>query len=167
MSTLVIITGLLIAATYFYYRAKSQSSMTVRFGVSNKRNLIPISKTSPVTRISDPVVAAATLLYSIQSEEFVLGDADEEIIESLLLKISNQEAVSSAVDYAKWAVFEVNDANYVIERLGEFLNAQLDEDEKIQLLEMMDEANLKIGGCYDYSGSKTLLAKNMGLEIAQ
>ena len=166
MSTLIVIICLLIVAIYFYHRAKSQNSLAVRLGISENRKFVPIGKTSAVTRISDPVVAAATLLFSIQSEEFVLGDADEEIIENLLLKISDQESVASAIHYAKWAIGEVNDANFVIERLGELLSTQLDKEEKIQFLEMMDEANIKIGGCYDYSTSRACLAKNMGLEIA-
>jgi hypothetical protein len=166
MSTLIVIIGLLIVAVYFYHRAKSQSSLSVRLGIPQNKTFLPIVKTSAITRISDPVVAAATLLYSIQSEEFVLGDADEEVIENLLLKIADQEIVASAINYARWEIIEVNDANFVIERLGEFLSAQLDKEEKIQFLEMTDEANLKIGGCYDYSTSRSRLAKNIGLEIA-
>ncbi|MCP4182683.1 MAG: hypothetical protein GY761_05115 [Hyphomicrobiales bacterium] len=166
MSTLIVIIGLLIVAAYFYHRAKSQTSLSVRLGISQNKPFMQIGKTSAITRIGDPVVAAATLLFSIESEEFVLGDADEEVIENLLLNIASQEAVTSAIDYAKWAVIEVNDANFVIERLGKLLSAQLDKKEKIQLLEMTDEANFRIGGCYDYSNSRARLAKNMGLEIA-
>jgi len=166
MSTLIFIFGLIIVAVYFYHRAKSQNSLSARLGIQQNKTFLPIGKTTAITRISDPVVAAATLLYSMQSEEFVPGDADEDIIKNLLLKIADQQVVDSAIDYAKWAIMEVNDANFVIERLGDLLNAQLDKKEKIEFLKMTEEANSKIGGCYDYANSRSRLAKNIGLEIA-
>lgn len=166
MSTLIFITGLLLIALYFYHRAKSESGISARLGITYNQKFLPIGKTSAITRIGDPVVAAATLLFAIQSEEFVLGDADEEVVEDLLLKIADKDAVSAAISYAKWAVIEVSDLEFTIERLGELLSAQLDEEEKIQFLNMIDEANVMIGGCYDYSTSRARLAKKIGLEIA-
>jgi hypothetical protein len=166
MQTLILIICLLAISVFFYYRSKGENSLSRRLGISDARSISPVISTSPITKISDPVTAAATILISLQSEEFVLGDADEEVIEKLLLNITDQETVNAAIEYAKWAVIEVSDATFVIDRLGNLLRSHLDNREKQQFLEMLDEANLKIGGCYDFSSSRIRLAQQMGLEIA-
>ncbi len=164
MQTLILIICLLAVAVFFYRRSKGESGISRRLGISSTRSFRPAIGTSPSTKISDAVTAAATLLVSLQSEEFVLGDADEEIIEKLLLNITDEETASTAMGYAKWAVIEVSDASFVIDRLGSLLRSQLTDSEKRQFLEMLDEANLNIGGCYDFGSSRMQLAKQMGLE---
>ncbi len=166
MQTLISIICLLAIAVFFYRRSKGKNSISRRLGISDAKSIRPVITTSPITKISDPVTAAATLLVSLQSEEFVLGDADEEIIENLLLNIAEQETVDAALGYAKWAVIEVSDASFVIDRLGTLLRSQLTDSEKQQFLAMLDEANTNIGGCYDFGSSRMRLAQQMGLETA-
>jgi len=171
MQAFAVIVGLMAIALFFYYRAKAESDMTGRIGIPGNgapgRAIRRIAGSSPIANIGDPITAAATLMVSMQSEEFVLGDGDEEIIEKLLLNIGDKNAIEAAMDYAKWAAIEVADAKFTIDRLGKYLRTQLDDSEKVHFLELLDEANQKIGGCYDFGSSRMRLARKMGLEVAR
>ena len=134
-------------------------------GSMRRRALRDIANLSPITAIQKPLIAAATIMVSIQSEEFVLGDGDEEILEILLARLAGEQEIEEAMKYAKWAILQVTDSNAVVDKLGGFLKLQLDNNEKIQFLGLLDEANAKIGGCYDFAASKLRLANMMGIEV--
>ena len=125
MQTFAVIIGLMGVALFFYYRAKAEGDganrLAVPGGRTRRKAIARLSGSSPISDINDPITAAATLMIAIQSEEFVLGDGDEEIVEKLLLNIGDKDSVGSAMDYAKWAVIEVADAKFTIDRLGKYL----------------------------------------------
>jgi len=171
MQTLIAIAGFIGLVFLWWSRFKTAKSVATKVGgVLGHMQYTRESKKAGLAslgEIKSPVVAAATIIVSLQSEEFVLGEGDEEIIETLLLRISSREEVSEAMIYAKWAVLQGVSANEIVARLGGFLKSQLDDEEKIWFLELLDEANNAIGGCYDFANSRARLAQSMGLEIAR
>ncbi len=173
MSILTIIITILCIGIVWRYRINNTVKNTER-GVEQLNEgrislqnelLSNMTSLAPVASIKDPLVAAATLMVSIQSEEFVLGDGDEEVIGDLLAALSGVEGVEEAINYAKWAVLQVPDAQLTIDELGNFLKSQLTRSEKIDFLELLDEANRKIAGCRDYESSRMRLASKMGLTV--
>ena len=175
MHILVAIFGVIMTAVIWWYRLKSASKAVgevanqigkVR-GNLRRKNLLKKADMSPITAIDSPLVAASTLLFSMQSEEFVLGDGDEAVIEEILLNLADKDSVSEAMTYAKWAILQGSERKLIIDKLGTFLNSQLSEDEKIGFLNLLDAANQEIGGCYDYNASRNRLIRRIGLESAQ
>ena len=173
MNILVTVLALIIVCSLWHFRPRSAAGRAKR-GVkrlnaersSLKRDVQrKMTGFAAVTAIDDPLVAAATLMVSIQSEEFVLGDGDEEIIAILLARLIEGEAPEQALDYAKWAALQGPNTSYVIDALGNFLRQQLTRPEKMEFLELLDEADQKIGGCHDYGSSRLRLASQMGLKV--
>ena len=167
------IIGILALVIAWWYKIRSAGKITREvadiFGITpgnlSQKALRKLSSNSPITAIQNPLVAAATIIIAIQSEEFVLGQSDEDFIEGLLSPLGEAAQVDEAMTYGKWAAFEISDINVIIDKLGEFLKYQLDKSEKTQFLSMLDEANLEICGCYDYKASRLHLASKLGLEV--
>ncbi len=94
---------------------------------------------SPITAIEDPVVAAATILISIYSEDGPFLPEVEENIRQTIGGIAGSEgALDEAMIYAKWAASQVDDTLLVIDRAGRFLNSKLNETEKEQLISLVN-----------------------------
>ena len=164
MATLIVLSALLLIAIGFYYRSKNTNSIVRRLGIQNDRGFRPLGRRSPVAKINDPIIAAATLIIAVQSEEFVLGEGDTDIVEQLLMRITDQEQAIYATSYAHWAVIEVGELDYIIETLGSFLGQHLNDDEKLEFLEMLDDANSSIGGSYDFDATRRQLIQYLGFE---
>ena len=172
MSILATIIAILAIAFFWRLRnsgARSASAQIAeRIGVRSdmrRRSGRDLTDLSPINAIKSPLVAAATLMVKTQSEEFVLGDGDEEIIQQLLLDLAPSEEVDEAMHYAKWAVLEISDSDLVIDELGYFLKTQITDAEKTQFVELLELANRKIGGCYDFAASRTRLIKSLEMEV--
>ena len=175
MHILIAIFGVIMTAVVWWYRLKTASKAVgdvanhigkIR-GNLRRKNLLKKADMSPITAIASPLVAASTLLFAMQSEEFVLGEGDEAVIEEMLLNLADKDSVNEAMIYAKWAILQGTERKLVIDKLGTFLKLQLNEDEKIGFLNLLDSANQEIGGCYDYSASRDRLIRRIGLESAQ
>jgi hypothetical protein len=159
-------------AIFWWYRLRDAGRIagkvaskvgTVR-GNMRRKALRSKAGMSPITAIDNPLIAAATLMFSTQSEEFVLGDGDEQIIQELLLSLADQESVEEAMIYSKWAITQIGDPNMVIDKLGVFLKTQLEKPEKLRFLELLSEANSEIGGCYNFAATSKRLSRMMGLQ---
>lgn len=173
MHILAAIIGFIVMAFFWWNRLKDAgqaagevaNKVGVVRGNIRRKALRRKAEMSPITAIDNPLIAAATLLFSTQSEEFVLGEGDEEVIEKLLLNLANKENVSEAMIYARWAITQIGDPKMVIDKLGVLLKSQLKDDEKHQLMELLKQANTQIGGCYNFDVTSGRLARKMGLEV--
>ena len=174
MHILIAVIGVIMSAVFWWYRIKTASKAVgevanqvgkVRGNIKRK-GLRKKASMSPITAIDNPLIAASTLLFSMQSEEFVPGEKDEEVIAGLLLNLADKNSVEEAVIYAKWAVLQVPDSKLVIDKLGKFLKDQLSENEKNEFLALLDAADDEIGGCYNFNASRNRLLRRLGLASA-
>ncbi|RVC43661.1 hypothetical protein EN779_33955, partial [Mesorhizobium sp. M4B.F.Ca.ET.088.02.2.1] len=106
---------------------------------------------SPLTAIDNPVVAAATLITAIVSEQGPILPQREAVIREVISGISDgQKKTDEAVVYAKWAAAQIDDTTIVIDKLAPFLRERLDPHEREDLLQMLNrvakggEQSLKI-----------------------
>jgi uncharacterized tellurite resistance protein B-like protein len=140
--------GLLGAAAFWWYRVKIMSEAAndavdaigrVR-GSLRRSKLRKQSALSPLTAIDDPVIAAATLITAIVSEDVPLTPQIEKGVRSVIGEIADDKATEQAVIYAKWAASQINDATMTIDKLAPFLRDHLDQNERNDLLEMTERA---------------------------
>nr|WP_292147169.1 hypothetical protein [Mesorhizobium sp.] len=106
---------------------------------------------SPLTAIDDPVVAAATLITAMVSEDGPVLPQREAVIREVISQIAvGQKKTDEAVVYAKWAASQIDDTTIVIDKLAPFLRERLDPSERDDLLQMLNrvaqggERSLKI-----------------------
>lgn len=118
-----------------------------------------------IINVENPLSAAAILLVSIQSEEFVLGDSDEEIITDLLCSLASQDEVEKAMEFAKVTAVSLSNRSMLIDKLGAYLKETLDGEEKYQLLVLFRKANEEIRGCFDFESRFDNLAKKMDFQM--
>lgn len=171
MHILAAILGFIGIAFFWWYRLRDVGKVAgevvnqagIARGKFKRKAHLKKANMSPITAIDNPLIAAATLMFSTQSEEFVLGDHDEEVIAELLLTLADKEDVEEAIVYARWAISQIGDPKMVIDKLGIFLKSQLSDDEKLKFLDLLEEANTKIGGCYNFAATNQRLANKMGL----
>jgi hypothetical protein len=122
---------------------------------------------SPVTAIDDPVVAAATILVSIHSDDVALSPTTETAILTGLREIATPAAAEEAMIYAKWAVSQVEDASIVIGHAGSFLASRLTAEEKRQLMDLADGIEGKAGCAPRLLTVRTRrLRQKLGLQVA-
>lgn len=145
MHILLIVLGVLGGLAFWWYRLKmmgeaaSEAADAIgRVRGRVRRNRIRRqNELSPLTAIDDPVVAAATLIAAIASEDVALSDERADQLRQEVEAIAASPAsAEEAMTYAKWAVGQVDDTQVTIDKLGPFLATQLDEAEKNGLMQM-------------------------------
>lgn len=159
MPFLIAIFGLLGAAAIWWYRLKymGEAAREVADAVGRvqgnmrRKKLRKQAALSPLTAIDDPVVAAATLITAIVSEQGPVLPQREAAIRDVISEISDSpKKTDEAVVYAKWAASQVEDTTIVIDKLAPFLRERLDLNEREDLLQMLNrvarggEQSLKI-----------------------
>jgi uncharacterized tellurite resistance protein B-like protein len=146
MHILIAAIGLMGAAAFWWYRVKymSEAASEVADAVGRVRGSVRRKKLrkqaalSPLTAIDDPVVAAATLITAIVSEDTPLTPAHETAIREAVSGITDAKKTDEAVIYGKWAASQIDDANVVIDKLAPFLRERLDADEREELVTMVE-----------------------------
>ncbi|MEZ5812434.1 MAG: hypothetical protein R3D45_13560 [Rhizobiaceae bacterium] len=144
MHVLLGLLGILAAAAIWWWRLKTLGeaanvaldTIGRARGNMRRRQLRRLAEQSPITAIDDPVVAAATILVAIHSEDGGLDPEREAVIGEALSAIAPAKARDEALIYAKWAVSQVPDTPFVIDRAGGFLASRLNGSEKAQLVEI-------------------------------
>ncbi|RUW95866.1 hypothetical protein EOA35_28975, partial [Mesorhizobium sp. M8A.F.Ca.ET.023.01.1.1] len=92
-----------------------------------------------LTAIDDPVVAAATLITAMVSEDGPILPQREAVIREVISQIAaGQKKTDEAVVYAKWAASQIDDTTIVIDKLAPFLRERLDPSERDDLLQMLN-----------------------------
>jgi uncharacterized tellurite resistance protein B-like protein len=149
MHILLAALGLLGAAAFWWYRVKVMREAAneavdaigrVR-GSLRRSKLRKQSALSPLTAVDDPVIAAATLIAAIVSEDLPLTPQAEQGIRKVVGEIAaDDRATDQALIYAKWAVSQIGDTAMTIDKLAPFLRDHLDLNERNDLLEMVGRA---------------------------
>lgn len=144
LDLIIALVGIIGAAAFWWYRVKfaSDAANEAIDAVGRVRGNIRRGKIrkkaamAPISAIDDPVVAAATLMVSIITEDNVLSPLVEEPIRKELANIAAPAALDEAMIYANWATNQVADVQNVIDVTGAFLAKQLNDDEKQDLVAM-------------------------------
>ncbi|MER9598993.1 MULTISPECIES: hypothetical protein [unclassified Mesorhizobium] len=145
MHILIAAIGLLGAAAFWWYRLKIMNDAAREVadvvgrvqGNVRRKKLRKQAALSPLTAIDDPVVAAATLITAIVSENGPMLPQREAAIRSVISEIADKKQTDEAVIYAKWAASQIDDATIVIDKLAPFLREHLDAAERNDLLQMV------------------------------
>ena len=133
------------AAAFWWYRLKMMNDAAgevvdafgrVR-GAMRRKKIRRQNELSPLTAIDDPVVAAATLIAAIMSDDVVLKLSREGALRQEIDTIASQGKLDETLVYAKWAAAQIDDAQVVIDKLAPMLADRLDEQEKHGLLDMV------------------------------
>ncbi|TIY04760.1 MAG: hypothetical protein E5V22_10075 [Mesorhizobium sp.] len=134
MHILIAAIGLLGAAAFWWYRMKAMNDAArevadvvgrVQGNIRRKR-LRKQAALSPLTAIDDPVVAAATLITAIVSENGPVLPQREAAIRSMISEIADDK--------------KTDEAAVVIDKLAPFLRERLDVTERNDLLQMVNRA---------------------------
>ncbi|TGR21517.1 MULTISPECIES: hypothetical protein [unclassified Mesorhizobium] len=159
MPFLIAVLGVLGAAAFWWYRMKAMNDAAREVadvvgrvqGNIRRKKLRKQAALSPLTAIDDPVVAAATLITAMVSEDGPILPQREAVIREVISQIAaGQKKTDEAVVYAKWAASQIDDTTIVIDKLAPFLRERLDPSERDDLLQMLNrvaqggERSLKI-----------------------
>lgn len=146
MHIVVAVIGLLGAAAFWWWRLKAMGEAANEVasqvgkvqGHFRRQKLRKKSAVSPIAAIDDPVVAAATAMIAIGTEDKVTVDDMVARAQEAIERIApTKDKAAEAVTYAKWATDQVADVPVVIDLIGKFLAPKLDEAEKEQLVAMI------------------------------
>ncbi|MBZ9679452.1 MULTISPECIES: hypothetical protein [unclassified Mesorhizobium] len=159
MPFLIAVLGVLGAAALWWYRMKAMNDAAREVaevvgrvqGNIRRKKLRKQAALSPLTAIDDPVVAAATLITAIVSEDGPVLPRREAVIREVISQIAaGPKKTDEAVVYARWAATQIDDTTIVIDKLAPFLRERLDPNERDDLLQMLNrvaqggEQSLKI-----------------------
>ncbi|MEO9336274.1 hypothetical protein ABFT80_02390 [Mesorhizobium sp. SB112] len=174
MHILIAVVGLMGAAAFWWYRVKymSEAANEVVDAVGRVRGSIKRKKLrkqaalSPLTAVDDPILAAATLITAIFSEDTPLTPVRENAIREVISGIADPKKTDEAVIYGKWAASQIDDSNIVIDKLSPFMRERLEENERLELLKMIDD----VAAAEDalpplYSQKMRRLRQKLGFEI--
>lgn len=121
----------------------------------------------PLAGVGDPVTAAAVIMAAIACEDEAMTADRQSAYRSLLEAIAGPEQLDAAAEFGRKTASEIDDAQYVIDKLGPFLAGKLDDQEKEELLHMAQEAAMS-GGKLPAALTQRLmrLRQKLGLEIS-
>ncbi len=172
MHILLAILGIAAAGVFWWYRLKYMSDAANEIagqvgkvqGHFRRQKLRKKAAVAPVAAIDDPVVAAATVMMAIGAEDVVATEALEaRVLEAVKPIASSEEKAVEAVAYAKWASDQVADVPTVIDKTAGFLTGKLDEQEKEELVAMVQSVILKEERHAMYAQRIDRLRRKLGL----
>ncbi|MBZ9675371.1 hypothetical protein [Mesorhizobium sp. ES1-1] len=148
MPFLIAVLGVLGAGALWWYRMKAMNEAARDVadvigrvqGSVRRKKLRKQAALSPLTAIDDPVVAAATLITALVSEDGPVLPQREAVIRSVISEIADKKKTEEAVIYAKWAAAQIDDTTIVIDKLAPFLRQRLDVSKRNDLLQMLNRA---------------------------
>jgi uncharacterized tellurite resistance protein B-like protein len=176
MHIVVIVLGVLGAATFWWYRLKMMGDAANEVvdqvgrvqGHFRRQKLRKKAAVAPVAAIDDPVIAAATLMTAIAAEDAVVSDALKDRVRDVVTGIaSSAEKAEEAVTYAVWASNQVAEVQTVIDQTATFLKDKLNNDEKEELVGMVQSVVLKDERHAMYAQRIDRLRRKLGLVVSQ
>ncbi|MGO4447907.1 hypothetical protein AB4Y96_03190 [Phyllobacterium sp. TAF24] len=173
MHIVLAVIGILGAGLIWWYRIRmlGDAASEVADGVGRARGYFRRQKIrrqtehSPLTAINDPVLAAATVIYAILTEDMPHSDSYAEAVRAEILEISDAAKAEEAVIYAKWANDQIGDAVIVINKTSPLLRQQLNDVEKQDLIAMVAKAAAAVQTSPHYGQRVRKLKQKLGLEI--
>jgi uncharacterized tellurite resistance protein B-like protein len=145
VSLILALMGIVGGAVFWWYRMKATNDAAnevfdavgrVR-GNMRRGKIRKKAAMAPISAIDDPVVAAATIMVSIITEDTVLSPLVEQPIRAQLANIAAPAKLDETMLYAQWATNQVADVQSVIDIAGAYLSKELSENEKQELVEMI------------------------------
>ncbi len=145
MHIIIALMGIIGGAAFWWYRMKATSDAAnevfdavgrVR-GNMRRGKIRKKAAMAPISAIDDPIVAAATIMVSIITEDTVLSPLVEEPIRTQLASIAAPAKLDETMLYATWATNQVADVQSVVDIAGTYLSKQLSENEKHELVDMI------------------------------
>lgn len=143
MHILLAILGVLGAAAFWYYRAKSVSGAADEIidaaerarGAFRRKRFKNKAEAATIDAIKDPRTAATVLLVAIATAEGRMSDKAEAAIREAMKTVEVEKPEEELI-FAKWATADVVDLNNLVSRLGRVWVEKLDMDERRQLYEL-------------------------------
>jgi hypothetical protein len=142
------VVGLIMGAAFWWYRVKYLSDAASEAadvigrvqGKIRRDKLRKKSASAPIETINDPLTAAATIMTAIATEDGVLSPDLEQSIRAQLENIESGPKLDEAMIYAKWASGQMAEVPMVIDIAGRYLATKLNEEEKLDLMQMIASA---------------------------
>ncbi|MEM1379392.1 MAG: hypothetical protein AAGH41_02080 [Pseudomonadota bacterium] len=146
MHILVLLVSAIIATSVWWWRFKMVKEATDnvidaadRFrGARRRQNRASASDLSPITAISDPVTAAATLIRMVVGPD--AWPMAHGRLKLRFAELANETLASEAMTYAEWAAGQELDHDRALKLLTERLRNDLTLDERQDLVAMLDDA---------------------------
>ncbi len=174
MHIVVLVLGLLAGLGFWWYRLRAAHNAASEVvdavgrvrGSMRRKKIRKQTELSPLTAINDPVVAAATILVALATDDAALSPAREDAIRTELSELTSGDRAEEAFVYGKWAAGQIDDTGIVIDKVAPFLAERLYANEKDGLLTMARNV-FAAGGPDLPSGGQRLrrLTQKLGLEI--
>ena len=173
LNLIVVLVGIIGGAAFWWYRLKytSEAANEALNAIGRVRGNMRRGKIrkkaamAPISAIDDPVVAAATIMVSIITEDNVLSPLVEQPIRAQLAAIATPAALDEAMIYAAWATNQVAEAQQIIDIAGTFLSKQLNDDEKQELIAMINAAAPTEKRAETYPQNMKRLRQKLGLKL--
>jgi hypothetical protein len=174
MHILIAIAGILGAGAFWWYRVQymGKAAGEVADAIGHVRGnmrrnaLRKKSALSPITAIDDPVVAAATVILAINTEDGPLDEDQEARLREQVEGIApSAQKADEALVYAKWASDQVADVHIVIDKCAVFLKDFLSEDEKEGLVGVVEAVSLPGQRRAMFARRVELLRRKLGLVV--
>lgn len=173
MHILLALLGIVGGGLFWWYRVRTLGDAASDVidtagkarGYLRRRKIRTQHEHSPLTAIDDPVLAAATVIFSIISEDTPVTDSHYEAVRDAIIDISDPAKADEAVIYAKWAAGQIDDTVTVIEKTSPFLRQRLNEAEKRELIDMVGRAAAAVTVSPNYGQRVKKLKQKLGLEI--
>lgn len=169
--TLLILAILGGAALWWYANraARGQSGQASRrLGPpEGQKRLAARGAHAALAAIDDPVVAAATLLVAISTDDVPFSPERETTLREVLAEIADAAKVDGAVTHAKRAAGEIDEATIVIDSLAPLLASRLDDGEKEGVIRMLRRVATSPGPSLPALEQRVRrLKQKLGLQIA-
>lgn len=161
--------GLVVLVSVWWWRLKAMKQVADDVldsaghlrGKYRRRKFRKASGLSPLTAIDDPVVAAATVIFSLTTELRLPDKAGEQALSAVLAPLSTPEKVQDTVAYALWATRQVPDTVLVIDKVAPFLRTCLNAQEKEQMMGLVDDMARRLCAESPVSGKRVIYTKRL------
>ena len=119
------------------------------------------SELSSVAAIRDPLEATAAIVFSIVTEARQPSWVERAVLIRTLTQIAPEEEARKAVTSAILATKHTTDTVGVIDIAGSFLRPRLNQAERLQFFELLDDAARELNIIGSASGEQVVFAKRV------
>lgn len=174
MHIVLLVLGVLAGLGFWWYRLQQAGNAASEVvdtlgrarGAMRRKKIRRQTELSPLTAIDDPVVAAATLLVALVTDEVALSPEREQAVAEKIGALTSREKADEALVYGKWANSQVDDTSTTISKVAPFLAGRLSEAEKHTMVDMA-RAVVSVEGPALPAASQNIrrLTQKLGIEV--